>query len=125
MAGEWTEELLGCFIEYYKTTFPEDFQSHLEYLGEKYRIRNDELHNPNPQNTSPSGINEPYEPSPRMDSYEQPSCLGSTFVSEDLRKSEQMHQSFEKSYLAMTYELDDMIEFPKSQTKKTYKEDLE
>ncbi|GJR80735.1 hypothetical protein Tco_0151520 [Tanacetum coccineum] len=50
---------------------------------------------------------------------------GSTFVTEALRKSDQMHQTFDKSYLAMTYELDDMIELPKSQPKKTYKEDLE
>ncbi|GJT59230.1 hypothetical protein Tco_1002763 [Tanacetum coccineum] len=86
---------------------------------------NDEVHNPNLQNTSPSKINETYEPLHRMDSYEQPSCLRSTFVSEALRKSDQMHQIFEKSCLAMTYELDDMIELPKSQPKKTYKEDLE
>ncbi|GJZ90389.1 hypothetical protein Tco_0662316 [Tanacetum coccineum] len=86
---------------------------------------NDEVQNPNPQNTSPSEINEPYEPSPRMDLYEQPSCLGSTFVSETLRKNDQMHQTFEKSYLAMTHKLDDMIELPKSQPMKTYKEDLE
>ncbi|GJV96125.1 hypothetical protein Tco_1547702 [Tanacetum coccineum] len=80
MAGEWTKELLGCFIEYYQTNFPVDFKSDLEYLEEKYKMMNDEVHNPNSQNTSPSEINEPYEPSPRMDSYEQPSCLGSTFV---------------------------------------------
>ncbi|GJV12665.1 hypothetical protein Tco_1354206 [Tanacetum coccineum] len=36
----------------------------------------DKVDNPNQQNTSPSEIIEPYEPSPRMDSYEQPSCLG-------------------------------------------------
>ncbi|GJR12276.1 putative nucleotidyltransferase, ribonuclease H [Tanacetum coccineum] len=36
-----------------------------------------------------------------------------------------MHQTCEKSSLAMTYKLDDMIELPKSQTKETYKEDLE
>ncbi|GJY98950.1 hypothetical protein Tco_0516380 [Tanacetum coccineum] len=60
----------------------------------------DKVNNQNPQNASPSEINEPYEPSPRMDSYEQPLCLGSTF-------------------------LDDMIELPKSQPKITYKEDLE
>ncbi|GJY58459.1 hypothetical protein Tco_0458351 [Tanacetum coccineum] len=84
----------------------------------------DKVNNQNPQNALPSEINEPYEPSPRMDSYET-LCLGSTFVSEALRKSDQMHQSFEKSYLAMNHELDDMIEFPKSQPKKTYKEDLE
>ncbi|GJX25570.1 hypothetical protein Tco_0231866 [Tanacetum coccineum] len=35
-----------------------------------------------------------------------------------------MHQLFEKSSLAMTRKLDDMIEFPKSQPKRTYKEDL-
>ncbi|GJV07669.1 hypothetical protein Tco_1345325 [Tanacetum coccineum] len=74
----------------------------------------DKVNNQNPQNASPSEINEPYKPSPRMDSYEQPLCLGSTFVSEALRKSDQMHQTFEKSYLAMTHELDDMIELPKS-----------
>ncbi|GKA48057.1 hypothetical protein Tco_0741015 [Tanacetum coccineum] len=88
-------------------------------------MMNDEVHNPNPKNTSPSEINEPYEPSPRMDLYEHPSCLGSTFISEAFKKSDQMHQTFEKSYLAMTHKLDDMIEFPKSQSKKTYKEDLE
>ncbi|GJZ10106.1 hypothetical protein Tco_0544865 [Tanacetum coccineum] len=88
-------------------------------------MMNGEVHKPNSQNTSSSKINETYEPSPRRDSYEQPSCLGSTFVSEALRKSDQMHQTFEKSYLAMTHKLDDMIELPKSQPKKTYKEDLE
>ncbi|GJS27868.1 hypothetical protein Tco_0488488 [Tanacetum coccineum] len=36
-----------------------------------------------------------------------------------------MHQTFEKSSLAMTHKLDDMIELPKSQSKKTYKEELE
>nr|GEU58865.1 hypothetical protein [Tanacetum cinerariifolium] len=36
-----------------------------------------------------------------------------------------MHQTFEKSSLAMTRKLDDMIELPKSQPKRTYKEDLE
>ncbi|GJR56556.1 hypothetical protein Tco_1407077 [Tanacetum coccineum] len=102
MAAEWTEELLWCFIEYYQTNFPEDFQRDLEYLEEKYRMMNDEVHNPNLQNTSPSEINETYEPSPRMDLYEQPLCLGSTFVSETLRKSDQMHQTFEESTLAMT-----------------------
>ncbi|GJX51542.1 hypothetical protein Tco_0278387 [Tanacetum coccineum] len=73
----------------------------------------DKVDNPNQQNTSPSEIIEPYEPSPRMDSYEQPSCLRSTIISKALRKSDQMHQTFEKSYLAMTHELDDMIELPK------------
>nr|GEV94928.1 hypothetical protein [Tanacetum cinerariifolium] len=45
--------------------------------------------------------------------------------SKALRKSGQMHQNFEKSSLAMTRKLDDMIEFPKSQSKRTYKKDLE
>ncbi|GKA03432.1 hypothetical protein Tco_0676213 [Tanacetum coccineum] len=36
-----------------------------------------------------------------------------------------MHQTFEKSSLTMTRKLDDIIEFPKSQPKRTYKEDLE
>ncbi|GJS59378.1 hypothetical protein Tco_0654162 [Tanacetum coccineum] len=125
MAGEWIEELLGCFIEYYQTNFPEDFQSDLEYLEEKYKMMNDEVHNPNSQNTSLSEISETYEPSPRMDSYEQPSCLGSTFVSEALRKSDQLHQTFKKSSIAMTHKLDDMIELLKSQPKRTYNKDLE
>nr|GEX98026.1 ribonuclease H-like domain-containing protein [Tanacetum cinerariifolium] len=37
-----------------------------------------------------------------MYSYEQPSCLGLTFVGETLRKSDQLHQTFEKSSIAMT-----------------------
>nr|GEV10297.1 hypothetical protein [Tanacetum cinerariifolium] len=36
-----------------------------------------------------------------------------------------MHQTREKSSLAMTHKLDDMVELPKSQSKKTYTEDLE
>ncbi|GJS59089.1 hypothetical protein Tco_0769394 [Tanacetum coccineum] len=36
-----------------------------------------------------------------------------------------MHQTFEKSSLAMTHKLDDMIELPNSLLKKTNKEDLE
>ncbi|GJY37780.1 hypothetical protein Tco_0424144 [Tanacetum coccineum] len=80
---------------------------------------------PRTQNASPSEIKEPYEPSPRMYSYEQPSCLGSNFVGETLRKSDQLHQTFEKSSIAITHKLDDMIELPKSQPKRTYNEDLE
>ncbi|GJR70458.1 hypothetical protein Tco_0016523 [Tanacetum coccineum] len=44
---------------------------------------------------------------------------------EALRNSDQVHQTFEKSSLAMTHKFDDMIELPESQPKKTYKEDLE
>ncbi|GJW90123.1 hypothetical protein Tco_0167676 [Tanacetum coccineum] len=80
---------------------------------------------PRAQNALPSEIKEAYKPLPRMYSYEQPSCLGSTFVGETLRKSDQLHQTFEKSSIAMTRKLDDMIEFPKSQPKRTYNEDLE
>ncbi|GJR75185.1 hypothetical protein Tco_0087550 [Tanacetum coccineum] len=42
-----------------------------------------------------------------------------------LRKSDQMHQTFKKSSLAMTHKLDDMIELLESQPKETYIEDLE
>ncbi|GJW67252.1 hypothetical protein Tco_0121676 [Tanacetum coccineum] len=76
----------------------------------------DKVDNQNPQNASLSKIKEPYEPSPRMYLYEQPSCLGSTFVVKTLRESDQLHQTFEKS---------DMIELPKSQAKRAYNEDLE
>ncbi|GKD62440.1 hypothetical protein Tco_1299949 [Tanacetum coccineum] len=44
---------------------------------------------------------------------------------ESLRKSDQMHQTFEKISLEMTHKLDDMIELHESQPKETYKEDLE
>ncbi|GJV59994.1 hypothetical protein Tco_1466094 [Tanacetum coccineum] len=60
-----------------------------------------------------------------MYSYEQPSCLRSTFTSETLRKSAQLHQTFKKSSIAMTRKLDDMIELPKSQPKRTYNNDFE
>nr|GEV50938.1 hypothetical protein [Tanacetum cinerariifolium] len=60
-----------------------------------------------------------------MYSYEQPSCLGSTFIGETLRKSDQLHQNFEMSSIAMTCKLVDMIELPKSQPKRTYNRDLE
>ncbi|GJQ92257.1 hypothetical protein Tco_0003396 [Tanacetum coccineum] len=80
---------------------------------------------PRIQNASPSAIKESYEPSPRMCSYKQPSCLGLNFVGETLRKSEQLHQTFDKSSIAMTRKLDDMIELPKSQPERTYNEDLE
>ncbi|GJZ81239.1 hypothetical protein Tco_0646233 [Tanacetum coccineum] len=44
---------------------------------------------------------------------------------EALRKSDQMHQTFEKSSLAVTYKLDVIRELPKSVLKKTNKEDLD
>ncbi|GKB21366.1 hypothetical protein Tco_0855289 [Tanacetum coccineum] len=46
-------------------------------------------------------------------------------VNFSFRKSDQLHQTFEKSSIAMTRKLDDMIELPKSQPKRTYNEDLE
>nr|GEW43039.1 hypothetical protein [Tanacetum cinerariifolium] len=79
----------------------------------------DKVNNQNPQNISPSEIKEQYKPSPRMDSY-----LGYT-LSEIVRKSDQMHQTFEKSPIAMTRKLDDMIKLPKLQPKRTYIEDLD
>ncbi|GKA13934.1 hypothetical protein Tco_0693580 [Tanacetum coccineum] len=120
-----TEEQFECFIEYYHENYPEDFKSDLENLEEIYKMMNGGVEYPRTQNASPSEIKEPYEPSPRMYSYEQPSCLGSNFVGETLRKSDQLHQTFEKSSIAMTRKLDDMIELPKSQPKRTYNEDLE
>ncbi|GKA97956.1 hypothetical protein Tco_0825850 [Tanacetum coccineum] len=80
---------------------------------------------PRTHSTSPSETYAPYKSSPKIDPFEQPPCLGSTFVSEVFRKSDQMHQTLKKSPLAMTRKLDDMIELPMSQSKKTYKEDLE
>ncbi|GJV17650.1 hypothetical protein Tco_1362973 [Tanacetum coccineum] len=119
------KEQFECFIEYYRENYPEDYKRELENLKDVYKMMNGGVEYPRTQNASLSKIKEPYEPSPRMDSYEQPSCLGSTFVGETLRKSDQMHQTFKKSSLAMTRKLDDMIELPKSQAKRTYKEDLE
>ncbi|GKD34791.1 hypothetical protein Tco_1250300 [Tanacetum coccineum] len=120
-----TEEQFECFIEYYHENYPEDSKSNLENLEEIYKMMSRGVEYPRTQNASPSKIKEPYEPSPRMYSYEQPSCLGSNFIGETLRKSDQLHQTFEKSSIAMTRKLDDMIELPKSQLKRTYNEDLE
>ncbi|GJZ17459.1 hypothetical protein Tco_0553582 [Tanacetum coccineum] len=120
-----TEEQFECFIEYYRENFPKDYKSDLENLEEIFKMMNGGVEYPRTQNASPSKIKEPYEPSPRMYTYEQPSCLGSTFVGETLRKSDQLHQTFEKSSIAITRKLDDMIKFPKSKPKRTYNEDLE
>ncbi|GJS16822.1 hypothetical protein Tco_0411294 [Tanacetum coccineum] len=117
-----TKEQFECFIEYYHENYSEDFKSDLENLEEIYKMINGGVEYA--RTTSPSEIKELYEPSPRMYSYEQPSCLGSNFVGETLRKSDQLHQTFEKSSIAMTRKLDDMIELPKSQPKRTYNEDL-
>nr|GEU80375.1 hypothetical protein [Tanacetum cinerariifolium] len=119
------EEQFECFIEYYHENYLEDCKSDLENLEEVYKMMNGGVEYPRTHSTSPSETYAPYKPLPRIDLFEQPSCLGSTFVSEPLRKSDQMNQTFEKSSLAMTHKLDDMIELPESQSKKTYKEDLE
>ncbi|GJU70911.1 hypothetical protein Tco_1262316 [Tanacetum coccineum] len=42
-----------------------------------------------------------------------------------LKKNDLMHQTCDKSSLAITHKLDDMIKLPKSQPKKIYKEDFE
>ncbi|GJS85787.1 hypothetical protein Tco_0752328 [Tanacetum coccineum] len=120
-----TEEQFECFIEYYHENYPKDFKSDLENLEEIYKMMNGGVEYPRTQNALPSEIKEPYEPLPRMYSYEQPLCLGSNFIGETLRKIDQLHQTFEKSSIAMTRKLDDMIELPKSQPKRTYNEDLE
>ncbi|GJU98246.1 hypothetical protein Tco_1327517 [Tanacetum coccineum] len=119
-----TEEQFECFIEYYHENYPEDFKSDLENLKEVYKVMNGGVEYPHTHSTSPSETYAPYKPLPRIDPFEQPPCLGSTFVSEALRKSDQMHQTFDKRSLAMTHKFDDMIELPKSQSKKTFKEDL-
>ncbi|GJU09056.1 hypothetical protein Tco_1125486 [Tanacetum coccineum] len=64
----------------------------------------------------------PYSDEPPLRSYQ---LLKKAFYEEALMKSDQMHQTFENNSLAMTHKLDDMIELPKSQHKKRYKEDLE
>ncbi|GJQ90791.1 hypothetical protein Tco_0001930 [Tanacetum coccineum] len=120
-----TEDQFECYIEYYHESYPKYFKSDLENLDEIYKMMNGGVEYPRTQNASPSKIKELYEPSSRMYSYEQPSCLGSTFVCETLRKSDQLHQTFEKNSITMTRKLDEMIELPKSQTKRTYKKDLE
>ncbi|GJX63033.1 uncharacterized mitochondrial protein-like protein [Tanacetum coccineum] len=48
-----------------------------------------------------------------------------TIYEDALRKSDQMHQTFEKRPLALARKLDGIIELPKLQPKRTYKEDLE
>nr|GEX25850.1 hypothetical protein [Tanacetum cinerariifolium] len=100
------------------------FKSDLENLEEIYKMMNGGVEYPHIRCTSHSETYAPYKPSPKLDLFEQPPCLESTFIS-PLWKSDQMHQTFEKSSLAMIHKLDDMIELPKSQSKKTYKKELE
>ncbi|GKF56154.1 hypothetical protein Tco_0166494, partial [Tanacetum coccineum] len=86
----------------------------VENLEEIYNMINGGVEYPRTQNASPSEIKEPYEPSPMMYLYEQPSCLGSNLVGETLWKSNQLHQTCKKSSIAITRKLDDTIELPKS-----------
>nr|GEV98242.1 uncharacterized mitochondrial protein AtMg00810-like [Tanacetum cinerariifolium] len=97
-----TEEQFECFIEYYHENYSEGFKSDLENLEEIYKMMNGGVEYPRTHNTSPSEAYAPYKPSTRLDLFEQPLCLGLTIVSEDLWKSDQMHQILEKSSLAMT-----------------------
>ncbi|GJU30337.1 hypothetical protein Tco_1173926 [Tanacetum coccineum] len=97
-----TEEQFECFIEYYHENYPEDFKSDLENLEEVHKMMNGGVEYPRTHITSPSETYAPYKPSPRIDPFEQPLCLGSTFISKALRKIDQMHQTFEKNSLAMT-----------------------
>nr|GEU96907.1 ribonuclease H-like domain-containing protein [Tanacetum cinerariifolium] len=118
-----TKEQFECFIEYYHENYPEDFKSDLENLEEIYKMMNGGVEYPRTQNASPSETKEPYEPSPRMYSYKQPSCLGSKFIGETLRKSDQLHQTFEKSSIEMTHDepigdpdtMEDKVDNPRQQ----------
>ncbi|GJY93467.1 putative reverse transcriptase domain-containing protein [Tanacetum coccineum] len=103
------KEQFECFIEYYHENYPDDFKSDLENLEEIYKMMNGGVEYPRTQNASPSKIKKPYEPSPRMYSYEQPSCLRSNFVGETLKKNDKLHQTFEKSSISMTR----MVKTPK------------
>ncbi|GJZ48523.1 hypothetical protein Tco_0602355 [Tanacetum coccineum] len=96
-----TEEQFECFIEYYHEDYPEDYKSDLENLEEVYKMMTGGVEYRSTHNTSPSKTYAPYNPSPRTYPFKQPSCLGSTFVSEALKNK-----------------------LPKSQSEKTYKEDL-
>ncbi|GKB19628.1 hypothetical protein Tco_0853551 [Tanacetum coccineum] len=82
-----TEELFECFIEYYRENYLEDSKSDLENLEEVYKMMNGGVEYPRTHSTSPSETYAPYKPLPRIDPFEQPPCLGSTFVSEALRKN--------------------------------------
>ncbi|GJU28703.1 hypothetical protein Tco_1167324 [Tanacetum coccineum] len=82
------------------------------------------LTSPYPYNTSLRVIYAPYEPLPRLDFYDQPSCLGSNIFNEALRKSDQVYQNLMENTLALNHKLDKLIESLKSLPKKTNEEDL-
>ncbi|GJV44823.1 hypothetical protein Tco_1429359, partial [Tanacetum coccineum] len=118
------EEQFACFIEYYHTNFPKDFQSDLENLEETYRMMNSGAEYPNTHSTLSSETCAPYEPSPMIDPFEQPPCLGSNIFSEALRKSDQVYQNLMENSLALNHTLDELIESLKSLLMEINKEDL-
>nr|GEV86541.1 zinc finger, CCHC-type, retrotransposon Gag domain protein [Tanacetum cinerariifolium] len=77
------EEQFECFVEFYCENYLEDYKRDLENLKEVYKMMNGGVDYPRIQNASPSEIKEPYEPSLGMYSYEQPLCLGSTFIDDE------------------------------------------
>ncbi|GJU80204.1 hypothetical protein Tco_1282569 [Tanacetum coccineum] len=124
MPGEWTEDQLLCFIESYQNNFLEEFSSDLEYLEEKFKLMNDEVQNTNPHSTSISDVYKPYALSPKMDSCEQPLCLGSTLFSEALRKSDKVYQNLMENSVTINHKLDKLIELVQLLSKETNKDDL-
>ncbi|PWA58457.1 hypothetical protein CTI12_AA400650 [Artemisia annua] len=61
------------------------------------------------QNTSFRDTYESCEPSPMVDPYEQPPCLGSTSFSDALRKSDLIYQRITENSLAINHKLDEEL----------------
>nr|GEU89345.1 hypothetical protein [Tanacetum cinerariifolium] len=87
-------------------------------------VLNDEVKISNTHSTSSSETYAPYEPSPRIDPFTQPSCLGSTLFIKALRKSDQTYEIIKDKSLATSHKLDEMIEFLKSLPKEGNKDDF-
>ncbi|GKB77839.1 hypothetical protein Tco_0944734 [Tanacetum coccineum] len=79
---------------------------------------------PNTHSTSSSETNAPNEPSPMIDPFEQPPCLGSNIFNEALRKSDQVYQNLMENSLALNHKLDELIESLKSLTMEINEEDF-
>ena len=75
------------------------------------------------QNTSFRDTYESYEPSPRIDSYEQPPCLGSHF-SEANRNSNLVCQGIVDGAVEINHKLDEALGLLLTLPKKTVEEDL-
>jgi hypothetical protein len=75
------------------------------------------------QNTSLRDTYKSYEPSPRIDSYEQPPCLRSSF-SEANRKCDLVCQGIMERTIATNHKLDEALGLLLSLPKKTIEEDL-